>query len=78
MNTVTRHQSVGIQTRLPCQHEIKDAKTDVIEELVQHVENLIPDDTFDPAKGFCREANKSEFETEYQTEYEPDCSFQFV
>ena len=73
LNTVIRQKSIGIQTCLPCQHEIKGAVKDTVEELVLNVENQFIDDAFD------RESvntSKSEYETEYDTEYEPDSSFQ--
>ena len=73
VNTVIRQKSIGIQTCLPCQHEVKGAVKDTVEELVLNVENQFIDDAFD------RESvntSKSEYETEYDTEYEPDSSFQ--
>ena len=57
MNTIIRQKSIGIQTCLPCQHEIKD-------------------DAFD-RKSVYSNTSKSEYETEYDTKYEPDSSFQF-
>ena len=73
VNTVIRQKSIGIQTCLPCQHEVKGAVKDTVEELVLNVENQFIDDAFH------RESvntSKSEYETEYDTEYEPDSSFQ--
>ena len=75
VNTVIRQKSIGIQTRLPCQHEIKDAVKDVVEELVFNVENQFLDDGFDRESNYSN-ASKSEYETEYDTECEPDSSFQ--
>ena len=47
MNTVIRQKSIEIPTCLPCQHEIKDAVKDIVEELDLNVENQFLDDTFD-------------------------------
>ena len=75
VNTVIRQKSIGIQTCLPCQHEIKDAVKDIVEELVLNVENQFLDDAFDRESVYSI-TSKSEYETEYDTEYEPDSSFQ--
>ena len=44
MNTVIWQKSIGIQTCLPCQHKIKDAVKDIVEELVLNMENQFLDD----------------------------------
>ena len=75
MNTVIRKKGVGIQTCLPCQHEIKDAVTDVVEELLLNVENQFLDDALD-SESIYNNTSKSEYENEYDTEYEPDSSSQ--
>ena len=46
MNTVIREKSIGIRI-LPCQHEIKDAVQDIVEELVLNEENQFLDYTLD-------------------------------
>ena len=65
MNTVIRQKCIGIQACLPCQHEIKDAVKDVVEELVINVENQFLDDAFDRQSVYSN-TSKSE----------PDSSFQ--
>ena len=75
MNTVIWQKSIGIQTCLPCQHEIKDAVKDIVEEIVLNMENQFLDDAFD-CESVYSNTSKSEYETEYDTEYEPDSSFQ--
>ena len=75
MNTVIWQKSIGIQTCLPCQHEIKDALKDIVKELVLNVENQFLDHAFDRESVYSN-ISKSEYETEYDTEYEPDSSFQ--
>ena len=46
VNTVIWQKSIGIQTCLPCQQEIEDAITDLVEELVLNVEKQFPHDPF--------------------------------
>ena len=46
MNTVIRQKSIEILTCLPCQHEIKHAVKDIVEELDLNVENQFLDDAF--------------------------------
>ena len=75
LNTVMRQKSIGIQTCLPCEHKVKDAVKDIVEELVLNVENQFLDDAFDRESVYSN-TSKSEYETEYDTEYEPDSSFQ--
>ena len=75
VNTVIRQKCIGIQTCLLCQHEMKDAVKDVVEELVINVENQFLDDAFDRQSVYSN-TSKSEYESEYDTECEPDSSFQ--
>ena len=68
-------KSIGIQTYLPCQHDIKDIVIKgIVEELVLNVENQFLDDAFD-YDNVHSNTSKSESESEYDTEYEPDNSF---
>ena len=73
--TVIWWKSIGIQTCLPCQHEIRDAVKDVVEGLVLNVENQFIDDALNRESVYSN-TSKSEYETKYDTEYEPDSSFQ--
>ena len=68
-------KSIETQTCLSCQHEIKDAVKDIVEELALNVENQFLDDAFD-RESLYSNTSKSEYETEYDTEYKPDSSFQ--
>ena len=54
---------------------MKDAVKDVVEELVINVENQFLDDAFDRQSVYSN-TSKSEYESEYDTECEPDSSFQ--
>ena len=74
LNTVIWQKSIGIQTCLPCQHKIKDAVKDIVEELVLNMENQFLDDAVD-CESVYSNTSKSEYETEYDTEYEPGSSF---
>ena len=49
-NAVLRQKNIEIQTCLFCQLEIKDAVTDIVEELVLNVEHQFLDDAFDREK----------------------------
>ena len=75
VNTVIWWKSIGIQTCLPCRHEIRDAVKDVVEGLVLNVENQFIDDALNRESVYSN-TSKSEYETKYDTEYEPDSSFQ--
>ena len=75
MNIVIRQKSIGIQTCLPCQHKIKDAVKHIVNELVLNLEIQFLDDAFDWESVYSN-TSKSEYETQYDTEYEPDSSCQ--
>ena len=77
MNIVIRQKSIGIQTCLPYQHEIKHAVKYIFAELAWNVENQFLDDAFDRESVYSNNS-KSEYETEYDTEYEPDNSFSWI
>ena len=47
VNIVIRQKIIGIQTCLHCEHEIKDAVKDIVEELVLNAENQFLDDAFE-------------------------------
>ena len=71
VNTIIRQKSIGIQTCPPCQQKIKDVIKNILEELVLNVENLFLEDAFD-----CESVYSNTSKSEYDTEYEPDSSFQ--